>query len=184
MPEMLELERATGAARLDIAQCACGGRFQKFSTLLCSPRLAARLGWLTHLTCARCDAYEEHEERAAGRFPDGSSRAAAAGAYPSELCRAIAAAGEACPLVARRAPPPTGLREALAAEEAAEGREGAPDEAEAPEVWGGGGDGAVSAGSSGGGTAAGGEGGWRCDAELAADAGGQTAAAGEMRTHG
>ena len=32
LPELLELERATGAARVHVAQCACGGPFQKFST--------------------------------------------------------------------------------------------------------------------------------------------------------
>jgi len=102
LPALLELERATRAVRIDFAQCACGGRFQKFSTLLCSPRIGAELAWLAQLRCGRCDAYEEHEEQARGAFPDGSSRAAAAAAYPSELARAMAAAGVACPIGPRR----------------------------------------------------------------------------------
>ena len=77
LPSLLDLERDLGAVRVDIRQCALGGRFQKFTTLLCSPRIARELDFLTDLPCDRCDRYEEHEERATGVFPDGSSRAAA-----------------------------------------------------------------------------------------------------------
>ena len=105
MPSILELERVVGAVRIDIAQCALGGRFQKFTTLLCSPRIARQLQHLSARRCDRCDRYEAHEERATGVFPDGSSRAAAAAAYPSELCRELAAAGRACPRERRRTPP-------------------------------------------------------------------------------
>jgi len=104
LPELLALEVETGAVRVDFAQCACGGRYQKFSTLLCSPRIGRMLGELAGRRCARCDAFSQHEERAVGRFADGSSRAAAAAAYPSELCRAIASAGLACAREGRRAP--------------------------------------------------------------------------------
>ena len=102
LPEVLELERLTGARRVDIAQCSLGGRFQKFTTLLASPRLAAKLEWLSSQRCARCDAYAEHEEQATGRFVDGSSRAEAAGAYPSYMCWAMAAAAVGCPRGPRR----------------------------------------------------------------------------------
>ena len=44
LPELLALERDTGAVRVNFAQCALGGQFQKLTTLLCLPRLAARLG--------------------------------------------------------------------------------------------------------------------------------------------
>ena len=104
LPSILELERRTGARRVDLAQCACGGPFQKFTTLLASPRLAERLEWLGLLRCARCDAYLEHDERAVGLFPDGSSRAAASAAYPSVMCRGLAEAGLACRLLPRRGP--------------------------------------------------------------------------------
>ena len=100
--EVLELERLTGARRVDIAQCSLGGKFQKFTTLLASPRLAAQLEWLSRQRCARCDAYVEHEEQASGRFTDGSSRAEASGAYPSYMCWAMAAAASACPRGPRR----------------------------------------------------------------------------------
>ena len=102
LQSILDVERDTGARRIDIAQCACGGRFQKFTTLLCSPRIALRLEWLQSRRCARCDAYESHEEQAAGAFADGSSRAEAAGAYPSEMGHALAEAGLACPRGPRR----------------------------------------------------------------------------------
>lgn len=102
MPSLPRLEAETGARRVSIAQCACGGRFQKLSVLLCSPRMAERLEWLGRLRCARCDAFESHEERAVGSFADGSSKAEAAGAYSSALCRALAEVGLACPLVPRR----------------------------------------------------------------------------------
>ena len=105
LPELLALEAEVGAVRLDLAQCALGGRFQKFTTLLCSPRIAEQLRWMEQQRCSRCDAFLPHEERARGRFADGSSRAAAAAAYPSEMCRGIAAAGLACPLLPRRAAP-------------------------------------------------------------------------------
>ena len=108
LPSILDLEKDTGAVRVDIRQCALGGRFQKFTTLLCSPRVARELDFLTDLPCDRCDRYEEHEERATGVFPDGSSRAAAAAAYPSEMNRVLSAAGAACRRGPRRSPPPGG----------------------------------------------------------------------------
>ena len=96
MPSIRNLERDTAAARVDIAQCALGSPFQKFTTLLCSPGIAAHLQHLSARRCTLCDRYMAHPERAAGTFTDGSSRAEASGAYPSELCRALAAAGAAC----------------------------------------------------------------------------------------
>ena len=116
MPSIGDLERDTGAVRIDIAQCALGSPFQKFTTLLCSPRIAAQLRHLSARRCALCDRYMAHPERAEGLFGDGSTRAEASGAYPSEMCRALAAAGSACrralgsdrPAVATEAPPPSG----------------------------------------------------------------------------
>ena len=102
LPELLALERDTGAVRINFAQCALGSKYQKFTTLLCSPRLAAQLVGLQGACCSRCLAHLPHAERARGRFADGSSRAAAAAAYPSEMCRAIAAAVVACPIGERR----------------------------------------------------------------------------------
>ena len=106
LQSILDLERDCGAARVDIRQCALGGRFQKFTTLLCSPRIAQELDFLQDLPCDLCDRFVPHQERATGVFPDGSSRAAAAAAYPSELNRVLAAAGAACPRGPRRGPPP------------------------------------------------------------------------------
>ena len=105
LPSMLALERDTGAVRIDVSQCAWGSRFQKLTTLLCSPRMATRLAHLGERRCTRCDGYETHEERATGEFADGTSRAAASATYPSELCRELAAAGADCPRGPRRAPP-------------------------------------------------------------------------------
>ena len=96
MQSILDLERDTGAVRVDVAQCALGSPFQKFTTLLCSPRIAAHLRHLSARRCALCDRYMAHPERAEGFFADGSSRAEASGAYPSEMCRSLAAAGAAC----------------------------------------------------------------------------------------
>ena len=96
LQSMRDLERDTGAVRIDIAQCALGSPFQKFTTLLCSPRIAAHLQHLSARRCALCDRYMAHPERAEGLFADGSSRAEASGAYPSEMCRSLAAAGAAC----------------------------------------------------------------------------------------
>ena len=105
MPSILALERDTGAVRIDLSQCAWGSPFQKFTTLLCSPRIAAKLAHMSLRRCALCDAYEAHKERAVGVFPDGSPRAAASATYPSEMCCEMARAGQQCPLVPRRAPP-------------------------------------------------------------------------------
>ena len=108
LPSILALEADCQAVRVDIRQCALGGRFQKFTTLLCSARISRELAFLRALPCDLCDRFVEHAERATGVFPDGSSRAAAAAAYPSELNRVLAAAGAACPRGPRRGPPPEG----------------------------------------------------------------------------
>ena len=105
LPSMLALERDTGAVRIDLAQCAWGSRFQKLTTLLCSPRMAARLAHLGERSCPLCDLYAPHAKRATGTFADGSSRAAASGTYVSELCYEFAAAASDCPRIPRRAPP-------------------------------------------------------------------------------
>ena len=54
------------------------------------------------LRCPLCDAFAAHPQQARGRYEDGSSKAEAAGAYPSAMCRGIAAAGMACPRLPRR----------------------------------------------------------------------------------
>ena len=106
LPCMLTLERDTEAVRIDIAQCAWGSRFQKFTTLLCSPRMAARpLSHMGQRGCPLCDRYIPHEERATGTFADGSSRAEASGTYPSEMCYELAVGAADCPRIARRATP-------------------------------------------------------------------------------
>ena len=104
LQSLLDLERDTGAQRIDIAQCAFASPFQKFTTFLCSPRLAARLRHLQGRRCARCDRYQAHEERAAGVFADGDSRSAAAARYPSRLCFELALAAADCPILQRRSP--------------------------------------------------------------------------------
>ena len=105
LPCMLALERDTEAVRVDISQCAWGSCFQKFTTLLCSPRMAARLSHMGQRGCPLCDRYAPHEERATGTFADGSSRAEASGTYPSEMCYELAVGAADCPRVARRAAP-------------------------------------------------------------------------------
>ena len=105
LPCMLALERDTGAVRIDLSQCAWGSRFQKFTTLLCSPRMAARLAHMGERSCPLCDLYAPHEERATGTFADGTSRAVASGTYSSEMCYEFAVGAADCPRVARRAAP-------------------------------------------------------------------------------
>ena len=105
LPCMLALERDTGAVRIDLSQCAWGSRFQKFTTLLCSPRMAARLAHMGERSCRLCDLYAPHEERATGTFADGTSRAVASGTYSSEMCYEFAVGAADCPRVARRARP-------------------------------------------------------------------------------
>ncbi|KAL3912565.1 MAG: hypothetical protein SGPRY_008297 [Prymnesium sp.] len=58
--------------------CAFGGRYQKWTTLLAAGPRAARLRPLRGLECV----HPHHEERAHGRAEDGSMRAAEAAEYP------------------------------------------------------------------------------------------------------
>jgi hypothetical protein len=54
MPSIGDLARDTGAVRIDIAQCALGSPFQKFTTLLYA-RLASRRNFSTsRRDAARC----------------------------------------------------------------------------------------------------------------------------------
>ena len=52
-----DLRVATGAVPLHNAQCMLGGDFQKWTTWLCSPRLARQLAWFGKLACI----HEPHE---------------------------------------------------------------------------------------------------------------------------
>ena len=62
-------------------QCALGGAFQKWTSLLYSEALHPMLASLGTLTCT----HAAHAKSAAGRDPDGKWRSAEAAAYPAEM---------------------------------------------------------------------------------------------------
>ena len=86
---MLTLERRTGARPIHFPQCALGGAFQKWTTLLCSPDAAARLEpSLGGLQCM----HKSHEVVAAGYDALGRPTGPRAAAYPAGMHDVLAAA--------------------------------------------------------------------------------------------
>ena len=82
MPRIVALRRRTKGVEVTFPQCRMGGHFQKWTTLLASPRAAARLAPLTSLECT-------HERHA--RVAEGEAAKQAA-EYPARLAETIAAA--------------------------------------------------------------------------------------------
>ena len=75
--------RDAGGQSRTFAQCAFGGRTQKWTTIAHSGGLAE---WMAPLDDHGCrHGRVAHDEQASGRRPDGSSRAADAAAYPVRL---------------------------------------------------------------------------------------------------
>ena len=75
---MRELARETQPLWLTFPQCAFGGLFQKWTTLMAAGPRANQLMALGQLECT----HDKHERVAMGRDAAGASNAAAAGAYP------------------------------------------------------------------------------------------------------
>ena len=82
MPKVVELKRRTKGVAVTFPQCRLGGHFQKWTTLLASPRAAARLERLAELECT-------HERHA--RVAEGEAAKQAA-EYPAQMAEMIAAA--------------------------------------------------------------------------------------------
>lgn len=80
MPAVQELQADTDAHLITFPQCALGGQFQKWTTLMVAGPAA---GALQPLDGLRCDHHKARHTRVAkGTEPDGSPSSAAAAAYP------------------------------------------------------------------------------------------------------
>ena len=83
MEDIARVLRATGASLRTFAQCAFQAKVQKYTTIAHSTSMDA---WLHDLDARGCDhGTAKHEEVAHGRADDGSSRSAAAAAYPPAM---------------------------------------------------------------------------------------------------
>jgi hypothetical protein len=89
----LSAEQWTRTATLP--QCALGGAFQKYTTLLFSVELEQHFSYLNDLRCT----HEKHAKQARGRDLDGKWRSAEAAAYPSAMSALLV---EACVRTSRR----------------------------------------------------------------------------------
>ncbi len=90
MPCMRRLRETTGAAELTFAQCAFGAPTQKWTTVWCSSSMQVPLDTLRERGCTH--GRTAHPQVAYGRDAHGRSLAAAAAAYPRELCAYLAQA--------------------------------------------------------------------------------------------
>lgn len=86
MPEIRQLSRSTRPKWLSFAQCAFGGDFQKWTTLMASGPRAHKLSGIGDLGCS----HASHTRVAKGRDLSGNSEAEAAGEYPPLMCAAVA----------------------------------------------------------------------------------------------
>ena len=84
MPCMRRLREATGAGEFTFTQCAFGSETQKWTTIWCANSMNPALAPLRARLCAH--GRDGHTAVAYGRDAQGVSRAAAAAAYPRELC--------------------------------------------------------------------------------------------------
>lgn len=82
-PAVADAIAATGASRRTFAHCAFGAKEQKWTTIAHAAALDGELQGLDGRACLH--GTERHEAVAHGRFADGSSRAAAAAAYPEAM---------------------------------------------------------------------------------------------------
>ena len=81
-PEMQQYRDDSGSRMLHFPMCAFGSPYQKWTSLMCTPRAAALLEPGTG--CRRCD-HALHEAVAAGYGPDGEPLGPPAGRYPEQL---------------------------------------------------------------------------------------------------
>ena len=82
MPAIIELREASGAECITFPQCRLGGQFQKWTTLMASPRAAQRLAHLGHLECT----HQSHARVAMGQAVTQAAE------YPALMAETIAAA--------------------------------------------------------------------------------------------
>ena len=82
MPCMQKLIEITGAKLTIFSQCEFGGRFQKMTGFLCSPRIS---NLVAHLFGTKVCSHSHHQELAMGLDEDGASLAAQSAAYPPLL---------------------------------------------------------------------------------------------------
>jgi hypothetical protein len=85
-PFLLELGQEAGVRTVDFPQCALGGEYQKWTTLMYSDELEPHLGHLGQLRCT----HVRHMRQASGRDVDGEWRSAAAAAYPPAMNAVLA----------------------------------------------------------------------------------------------
>jgi hypothetical protein len=91
MPEIVELRRATKAARRTFAQCQFGSEYQKYTSVMVAARGEAEL--IRAFGAARClclDKGRKHAKVAAGADEFGASLSAPSAAYPPKLNFAFA----------------------------------------------------------------------------------------------
>ena len=86
LPIMKDMKRDLNLHAVTFPQCALGGRFQKYTTLWYSPRLAPVLDCLSACTCT----HDKHAEVAKGRNQAHQWRSAEAAAYPTQLNSTLA----------------------------------------------------------------------------------------------
>ena len=90
MDEIRTLRRDAGASMVTFAQCALGGEYQKWTSLMCSPDVWPALECLQARVCTH--GYELHSKQASGVDAQGVFKSRAAAAYPSEMVAALARA--------------------------------------------------------------------------------------------
>ncbi|KOO35486.1 hypothetical protein Ctob_016748, partial [Chrysochromulina tobinii] len=91
MPDIVELRRATNAARRTFAQCQFGSEYQKYTSIMVAARGEAEL--VRAFGTARCSCLDQgrvHAKVAAGSDEFGASLSAPSAAYPPKLNSAIA----------------------------------------------------------------------------------------------
>ena len=88
-PAVAALAAETSSRMATFPQCALGGQYQKWTSLLYSVELESSLSQLRRLTCT----HVRHAKQAAGQDPDGKWRSSDAAAYPAAMNALL---GDAC----------------------------------------------------------------------------------------
>ena len=88
-PSVAALVAESSSRMATFPQCALGGEFQKWTSLLYSVELEPSLAHLRKLTCV----HARHAKQATGQDPDGKWRSAGAAAYPAAMNALL---GDAC----------------------------------------------------------------------------------------
>ena len=88
MPDVVSLSAHAMCHKVTFPMCAFNAPYQKYTTLLYTPGLAAGFDDFALLRCTHSD--KEHRERAGGAKVDGVWNSKAAAAYPPDLNHAIA----------------------------------------------------------------------------------------------